>query len=205
MQDLEMDFSTYCYSQNSSASEVSSPVTPTSSSAGHLRYSSSTSSIESAFHNSANDSPSSPIFVGPKTGKRSLPDVQEEPHEREDDLVMFEDANELYDCLCKFPFGGLTGSVFSTNTANSWKSMTSNACIVTRRWRKALRSSQGTKTLIMTSQLDFPVTWNMQARVARNEGKTHRLRALRIASEPDSRPFQENGDRGKGEALRLSP
>lgn len=95
-----MDLSLSIYTQNSSASEVPSPVTPTFSTRSHLRYPSSASSIESSFHNSLTDSPSSPTFAGPKSGKRSLPDVQEEPHEREEDFDMFEDANDLYDCLC---------------------------------------------------------------------------------------------------------
>ncbi|KAE8453108.1 hypothetical protein EG329_012295 [Mollisiaceae sp. DMI_Dod_QoI] len=100
MTDSEMDISPSFFIQNSSASEVPSPVTPTFSTRGHLRYPSSTSSLESSYHNSAIESPSSPSFIGSKTGKRSLPDVQEEPHERDEDFDMFEDANELYDCLC---------------------------------------------------------------------------------------------------------
>lgn len=100
MSDFEMDISSF-YTPNSSASEIPSPVTPTFSPRGHLRYPSSASSIESSLHNSVMDSPSSPTFVGPKSGKRSLPDVQEEPHEREEDFDMFDDPNELYDCLCK--------------------------------------------------------------------------------------------------------
>ncbi|CZR59595.1 uncharacterized protein PAC_09489 [Phialocephala subalpina] len=101
MSDSEMDFSSSFYTQNSSASEIPSPVTPTFSARGHLRYPSSASSLESSYYNSAVDSPSSPTFVCSKTGKRSLPDVQEEPHdERDEDFDMFEDANELYDCLC---------------------------------------------------------------------------------------------------------
>ena len=100
--DPEMDLSSsYCYSQNSSTSEIPSPVTPTFSIRGHLRYPSSASSIDSTFHSSVNDSPSSPAFAGPKSGKRSLPDVQEEPHERDEDFDMFEEANVAYDCLCK--------------------------------------------------------------------------------------------------------
>jgi hypothetical protein len=103
MSDSEMDLSSSSfYTQNSSASEIPSPVTPTFSTRGHLRYSSSASSIESSFHNSLVESPSSPTFVGSKSGKRSLPDVQEEPHEREEDFDMFEDVNQLYDCLCKY-------------------------------------------------------------------------------------------------------
>jgi hypothetical protein len=99
--DSEMDLSTYCYSQNSSASDILSPITPTFSTLGHLRYPSSASSIESSYHSSTNDSPSSPTVIGPKPGKHSLPDVQEEPHERDEDFDMFEEASELYDCLCK--------------------------------------------------------------------------------------------------------
>ena len=102
MSDSEMDLSSSFYTLNSSASEIPSPVTPTFSTRGHLRYPSSASSMESSFHNSLVESPSSPTFVGSKSGgKRSLPDVQEEPHEREEDFDMFEDANQLYDCLCK--------------------------------------------------------------------------------------------------------
>jgi hypothetical protein len=100
MSDSDMDLSSSYYTQNSSASEIPSPVTPTFSSRGHLRYPSSASSIESSYHSSGIESPTSPSFIGSKTGKRSLPDVQEEPQERED-FDMFDDANDLYDCLCK--------------------------------------------------------------------------------------------------------
>lgn len=94
MSDSEMDLSSASfYTQNSSASEIPSPVTPTFSTRGHLRYPSSASSIES--------SPSSPTFIGTKTSKRSLPDVQEEPQEREEDFDIFDDENELDYCLCK--------------------------------------------------------------------------------------------------------
>lgn len=96
MSEAEMDLSSSSYTQNSS-SEMPSPVTPTFSSRGHLRYPSSVTSVESSYHSSLNDSPSSPTFL--KTGKRSLPDVQEEPQER-DDFDMFEDGDDLYDCLC---------------------------------------------------------------------------------------------------------
>ena len=100
--DTEMDLSSsYFYSQSSSNS-VPSPVTPTFSSRGHLRYPSSASSIESSYHSTLAESPSSPTFV-PKPGKRSLPDVQEEPHnERDHDFDMFKDVeDDLYDCLCR--------------------------------------------------------------------------------------------------------
>jgi hypothetical protein len=103
--DSEMDLSSsYCYSQNSSASEIPSPVTPTFSTR-HLRYPSSTSSIESTYHASVNESPSSPTFADPKSGKRSLPDVQEEPHERDEDFDMFDEPNDSYECLCKLECG----------------------------------------------------------------------------------------------------
>jgi hypothetical protein len=102
MSETEMDLSSSTYTQNSSASDVPSPVTPTFSARGHLRYSSSASSIESSYHTSVGDSPSSPTFIGSKTGKRSLPDVQEEPQERDEDFDMFDDANDLYECLCKY-------------------------------------------------------------------------------------------------------
>lgn len=102
--DAEMDLSSSSfYSQASSASELPSPVTPTFSTRGHLRYPSSASSIESTFQNPTTDSPSSPTFASAKTGKRSLPDVQEEPQERDEDFDMFDDVNDLY-CLCKSLF-----------------------------------------------------------------------------------------------------
>jgi hypothetical protein len=103
MLDAEMDLSSSSFSQTSSISEVPSPVTPTFSRQGHLRYPSSASSIESSFHASTTDSPQSPTFTASKSGKRSLPDVQEEPHEREEDFDMFDDeeVDDLYNCLCK--------------------------------------------------------------------------------------------------------
>ena len=109
----ETDFSPSLYTQNSStssSSEMPSPVTPTFSTRGHLRYPSSASSIESSLHTSVAESPSSPTFVGlSKTSKRSLPDVQEEPQEKEEDIDMFK-AAELYHCLCKYQFGELENS-----------------------------------------------------------------------------------------------
>ncbi|TVY50051.1 hypothetical protein LOCC1_G000111 [Lachnellula occidentalis] len=99
--DSDMDVaSSSFYSQTSSTSEIPSPVASTFSNRGHLRYSSSTSSIESTYQNPTTDSPSSPTFTISKTSKRSLPDVQEEPQERDEDFEMLDDASELYDCLC---------------------------------------------------------------------------------------------------------
>ncbi|CAD6450615.1 4253c093-0271-42ac-bf29-7326d96f03c0 [Sclerotinia trifoliorum] len=101
--ELDMDLSCSIHTQNSSASELPSPVTPTFSTRGHMRHPSSASSIESQY---LYESPSSPTFATNKSGKRSLPDVQEEPRcERENDF-MFEDdddipdCDELYNCLC---------------------------------------------------------------------------------------------------------
>lgn len=102
MSESEVDLSSSFYTQNSSASDIPSPVTPTFSTRGHLRYPSSASSVESSYHTSVVDSPSSPTFIVSKTSKRSLPDVQEEPQERDEDFDMFDDAHELYECLCKY-------------------------------------------------------------------------------------------------------
>lgn len=100
--DAEMDLSNSSfYSQSSSISDFPSPITPTFSGRGHMRYSSSGSSIDSTFHPCVADCPSPPTFVATKTGKRSLPDVVEEPQEREGDFDMFDNEDELYDCLCK--------------------------------------------------------------------------------------------------------
>lgn len=113
----EMDrSSTSLHTETSSTSDVPSPVTPNYSSRGHFRYPSSNSSVESPFLGSTVDSPSSPTFSGTKASKRSLPDVQEEPQEKEEDFDMFdysEDHDRIYDCLCKstIPAGSTTGCV----------------------------------------------------------------------------------------------
>lgn len=135
MSDSDMDlWSASCYAPTSSTSEIHSPTTPTSWTRGHFRYPSSSSSIES--------SPCSPTFCGNKT-KRSLPDVQEEPHERDDDFDMFDDASDLYDqCLCKCgPIVGRATTHHGGITANpSFQAMTRNACIASRPWPRALCS-----------------------------------------------------------------
>jgi hypothetical protein len=97
----EMDLSPAYYTHNSSATDLPSPVTPTFSIRGHLRYSSSASSMDVSLNTPSTDSPSSPTFIALKTPKRPLPDVQEEPQEREEDFDMFDTAGELYDCFCK--------------------------------------------------------------------------------------------------------
>jgi hypothetical protein len=97
----DMELSPAYYTQNSSASDIPSPVTPTFSTRGHLRYPSS-SSMDFSSTTSVTDSPSSPTFIANKSAKRALPDVQEEPQERDEDFQMFEYSDELYDCFCKF-------------------------------------------------------------------------------------------------------
>ncbi|TDZ24662.1 hypothetical protein Cob_v002303 [Colletotrichum orbiculare MAFF 240422] len=98
------DYHCVYYTTNSSSSDVASPVTPTFSTRGHLRYSSSSSSIDlppACF----NDSPSSPTSINGKSSKRALPDVQEEPFERDDhdESTILADRFDLYDCLCDEP------------------------------------------------------------------------------------------------------
>jgi hypothetical protein len=97
----EMDLLPAFCTQNSSSSDISAPVTPTFSTR-HCRYSSSASSMDASLTIAPvlDNSPASPTFIGLKSGKRSLPDVQEEPQERDEDFEML-DADELYDCFCK--------------------------------------------------------------------------------------------------------
>ncbi|MCJ1289867.1 hypothetical protein MMC34_001400 [Xylographa carneopallida] len=68
-------------STSSSSSEPQSPVSPTFSLRGHLRFSSSNSSLSSSptMHDSLD------VFAPPK---RPLTEVKEEPQEREEDVVM---------------------------------------------------------------------------------------------------------------------
>ncbi|KAK1991737.1 hypothetical protein LX36DRAFT_332375 [Colletotrichum falcatum] len=94
----------YC-TTNSSSSDVASPVTPTFSTRGHLRYSSSTSSLDLP-PPLLNDSPSSPTSTThTKSSKRPLPDVQEEPLERDEpeESTILAESFDLYDCLCDEP------------------------------------------------------------------------------------------------------
>jgi len=109
----EMDLSSASFhtETSSSTSDIPSPVTPNYSSRGHFRYPSSNSSVESPFLGSTVDSPSSPTFSGTKASKRSLPDVQEEPQEKEGDFDMFDDEDDLYDCLCKLKHAGLSTNI----------------------------------------------------------------------------------------------
>ncbi|KAJ4401900.1 hypothetical protein N0V82_010826 [Gnomoniopsis sp. IMI 355080] len=116
---------------NSSSSDLATPLTPTFSSHGgnHLRYASSTSSLDlqQSFSSACSDSPVSPNQspqtqtqaqaqnaanaspIASASTKRLLPDVQEDPLERDDgddhtltDLTD-EQLENLYDCLCDSP------------------------------------------------------------------------------------------------------
>jgi hypothetical protein len=104
--DGEANFLFLAADNASSSSDVGSPITPTFSHRGHLRYSSSSSSLElMPPSSSCSDSPASPTQLahGAKAGKRPLPDVQEDPSEQEDEEILpFPDNVGLYDCLCMF-------------------------------------------------------------------------------------------------------
>ncbi|KAI1374742.1 hypothetical protein F4677DRAFT_154181 [Hypoxylon crocopeplum] len=96
------------YTTDSYSSDATTPVTPTFSARGHLRYSSSMSSFDMATIASS-DSPSSPTQTAQtaqSSGNRALPDVEEveeEPVEYEDSDSDYDDVSELYQCLCDEP------------------------------------------------------------------------------------------------------
>ncbi|KAL0934354.1 uncharacterized protein CTRU02_211153 [Colletotrichum truncatum] len=103
--DGDLDRQYVYYTTNSSSSDVASPVTPTFSTRGHVRYSSSSSSLDLP-PACLNDSPSSPTSTSQsKSSKRPLPDVQEEPLEREefDESTILAEPFDLYNCLCDEP------------------------------------------------------------------------------------------------------
>ncbi|GAP88650.1 putative only prolin and serin are matching in the corresponding protein [Rosellinia necatrix] len=97
---------------DSFSSEITSPVTPTFSARGHLRYSSSMSSFDLALPTtSCEDLPCSPTQVLQTPGKRALDDVVEEElfeydrfnHYIKNTHVACDEHSEkfdLYDCLC---------------------------------------------------------------------------------------------------------
>lgn len=102
---LEDDFPYASYTNNSSSSDIVSPVTPTFSAKGHFRGSSSTSSLDLAYVQ-LQDIPSSPTQqLSKQSSKRQLPDVEEEPLEREEDTSTFSKSYDLY-CLCEFSQSG---------------------------------------------------------------------------------------------------
>ena len=126
----------YTHNSSSSSSDIASPlpITPTFSRPSHSRYSGSTSSLENIMPpNASSECPISPLQqTHPnKANKTQLPDVQEEPLERdsvdiygdEDDYDLYSGADEarlggLYDCLCRFQ-RGLSSSKAEFKAANS--------------------------------------------------------------------------------------
>ena len=82
------------HSLSSTSSDSHSPVTPTFSLRGHMRFSSSSSSLAS-----------SPVMResidGFSTSKRPLTEVKEEPHERDEEVEMMgtEDDNDYHGTL----------------------------------------------------------------------------------------------------------
>lgn len=94
---------------SSSSSDITSPVTPTFSTRGHVRMSSSSSSLD--LPPLAQDGYVSPSLLSStltKASTRQLPDVEEEPLEKEhyqhiDDDVSDDDDDNfgLYSCLCE--------------------------------------------------------------------------------------------------------
>ncbi|UKZ78540.1 hypothetical protein TrVFT333_006286 [Trichoderma virens FT-333] len=105
------DLSYVYYTTNSSSSDVASPLTPTFSNRGvPLRYSSSTSSLELP-QVPPQEGPASPVAqhaAASKSSIRQLPDVQEEPLEREEEMEEEEESDDDDDlsdnlgmyCLC---------------------------------------------------------------------------------------------------------
>ncbi|KAI1258515.1 hypothetical protein F5Y18DRAFT_344330 [Xylariaceae sp. FL1019] len=98
------------------SSDVTSPLTPSFSPRGHLRYSSSMSSFDLATPGSCEEVPSSPTQVMQTPSKRMLDDVEEEPFEYDrfarlnldvqEIEVAYDGVSEqfdLYDCLCDEP------------------------------------------------------------------------------------------------------
>ncbi|KAI9801293.1 MAG: hypothetical protein M1833_002863 [Piccolia ochrophora] len=129
--DIDMDtpdLSNSYQTPNSSASEFSLPITPTASQRGHSRFpiSSSSISFDSTSHSLNKIIPSPPSSVENvetfQTGMRSLPDVKEEPVEREGDYDMLEDVTH-FNCSC-YGFQGTTHGVFMRGTSMAMPSST---------------------------------------------------------------------------------
>lgn len=100
--DGDMNDAQTCDIQDNNSS-TQSPVTPTFSMRGHVRYSSSVSSLD-ALTTPLVEIPSSPSFSGKLGGKTSLPDVEEEPVERDEHFEMFDDRYDVYDWSCKLSY-----------------------------------------------------------------------------------------------------
>lgn len=113
---------------SSSSSDVASPVTPTFP-RGHLRYSSSTSSLEmtlpASVYNDLPASPTQPSHSKTAANKRLLPDVQEEPLERDEDDTVVSLHLGLYDSLRMF--SPAIAPATATNTPSQLTSPTSTA------------------------------------------------------------------------------
>ncbi|GAW15116.1 hypothetical protein ANO14919_045250 [Xylariales sp. No.14919] len=110
---------------DTTSSGMTSPVTPTFSARGHLRYSSSMSSFDLALPPSCEDLPSSPTQQTPS--KRILDDVEEEEpfeydrfnHYVRDARLAYDDESEpidLYDCLCDEPCIHRDADIMRTTT-----------------------------------------------------------------------------------------
>lgn len=103
----ETDLSSVFYTaanNNSSSSDLATPLTPTFSARGHFRLSSSNSSLE--LPPQLQESPASPTAQPQsvsKPSKHQLEDVQEEPMERDAGDTLRANQLDLYDCLCKLP------------------------------------------------------------------------------------------------------
>ncbi|KAK6956012.1 hypothetical protein Daesc_003659 [Daldinia eschscholtzii] len=93
--EIEVDVPYNFYTTDSFSSDATSPVTPTFSTRGHLRYSSSMSSFDLATIASS-ESPSSPTQTqtAQNSSKRVLPDVKEEPIECEDTDSDYDDYDD---------------------------------------------------------------------------------------------------------------
>ncbi|KAI5860342.1 hypothetical protein GGS23DRAFT_233584 [Durotheca rogersii] len=101
--ETDMDVPYNFYTTDPYSSDTTSPVTPTFSARGHLRYSSSMSSFDLAAV-PGTECPLSPSQTTQSSGKRVLPDVEEEPIEYDDDSDSeYDNASELYHCLCDEP------------------------------------------------------------------------------------------------------
>ncbi|KAL2022161.1 hypothetical protein VTK56DRAFT_5990 [Thermocarpiscus australiensis] len=108
----EGDHTYVYYTDGSSSSDLTllSPLTPTFSCASYSRLSGSASSLEMTMPSCSN-SPASPLPLPQlnKTSKSPLPDVKEDPLEREEEeesTAVPEHSDrefDLYDCLCDVP------------------------------------------------------------------------------------------------------
>jgi hypothetical protein len=106
---LEMERSlsqsaTSFHTHTSSSTDMSAPSTPVFSIRGHGRLPSSTSSVDVTSQPAPTSSPSSPTLPSLtetiKSPKRSLPDVEEEPQEKDEDYQMLDAPHDFPTCQC---------------------------------------------------------------------------------------------------------